>query len=88
MANKKKKSRRQGLASKLINVGIIAYAFQTVITLALGGRFAELNNALTFGLVNGKLDINAGAAVYAPMAGAIGLGAMKSYLMRKFPVRR
>ncbi len=41
----------------------------------------------TFGLSQGRFDLDAGLAMYTPVGAAIGLGKLKQYLMRHFPVR-
>ncbi len=96
MAAKKKKSRRQGLFSKAINIGLIALGFSRVIThLTSGASVDQITGAIiresTFGLANplgeSQFDLQAGLQMYAPGAAAIGLGKLKQFLMKKFPVR-
>ncbi len=96
MARKKKGRRRQGLFSKAINAGLIALGFSRVLTHLLSGQPFNLISAAiireaTFGLANplgeSQFDLNAGLQMYAPGAAALGLGTLKKFLMKKFPVR-
>ncbi len=88
MAKKKKGRKRQGLFSKVANIGIIALGFSRVIELALGGKFQTIINEATFDLAaGGKFNLNSGLRLYAPAGAAIGLGMLKKFLMKKFPVR-
>ncbi len=92
MAKGKKKRSRQGLFSKAINIGLIALGFSRVLKHLLSGAgFDLIQTAIireaTFGLSDGKFDMDAGLAMYTPVGAAIGLGKLKQYLMRHFPVR-
>lgn len=88
----KKHSSKQGLFSKAINAALIALGFSNVIKIAIGpGTPAQKIDHIvvdaTFGLSRGKFDLKAGLEMYTPGAAAIGLGKLKQYLMRHFPVR-
>lgn len=90
---KKKKSRRQGLFSKALNVGLIALGFSRVLGILFTGASAgdkanQIIRESTFGLSEGSFDLNAGLLMYTPVAGAFALGTLKQFLMKKFPVRR
>ena len=92
MAKKKGRRRKQGLISKAMNIGLIALGFSRVITLALRGDFLAIQNEATFGLAGAGtatsgFDLDAGLRIYSPAGAAVGLGFLKTYLMRKFPVR-
>ncbi len=92
MAKKGKKSRRQGLFSKAINVGLIVLGFSDVIKIAIGPgtptqKIDHIIHDATFGLSTGKFDLNAGLEMYTPGGAAIALGKLKQYLMKHFPVR-
>ncbi len=95
MAKKRKSRRRQGIASKLINVALIALAFVQPIRLALKGNWGAIVYRSTFGLAGnpqtgqaaGKFDWRRGVEFYAPVGAAAALGAVKRYVMKKFPVR-
>ncbi len=90
---KNKKARRQGWASKLMNAGLIALGFSRVIKWFI--RETPLNaiegviDEATFGLggPTGKFDLKKGLAMYTPAGAAIALGYLKSYLIKKFPIR-
>lgn len=92
----KKHTPKQGWAGKLMNAGLIALGFSRVIEIiatrltARAPQFipADIVHDATFGLADGNFDLNAGLRMYTPAAGAIALGKLKQYLMRKFPVRR
>ncbi len=95
MAKKKTRGRRQGLFSKAINIGLILLGFSRPIAILLDpqqGKFANKANVIireaTFGLSEGSFKLDAGLKMYTPALGAIALGTLKSFLMRKFPVRR
>ncbi len=91
MAKAKKKRSRQSGFSKVINMAIIALGFARPLTLLIRspseGSINTILNEATFGLATGKLDLAAGARMYSPAGAAIGLGKLKQYLMRHFPVR-
>ncbi len=89
---KKKKSGRQGFFSKAINAALIALGFSNVIKIVIGPgtptqKIDHIIVDATFGLSRGKFDLKAGLAMYTPGGAAIGLGKLKQYLMRHFPVR-
>ena len=94
MAKKKGKRRKQSLISKIMNLGLIALAFSPVLR-RLPGAFADpagvgraLADDYTLGLaVNRSFDMERGLATYAPVVAAIAIGKVKSYVLRKFPVR-
>ncbi len=95
MAKGKTKSRRQGLFSKAVNAALILLGFSRPIAILLDpqrGRFANKADIIireaTFGLSEGSFKLDAGLKMYTPALGAIALGTLKSFLMRKFPVRR
>ncbi len=95
MAKGKKRSRRQGMVSKAINIGLIALGFSRVIEILIDPKFGSISNKFkviqrdaTFGLSEGKFNMKAGLRMYTPAGAAVGLGTLKSYLMKKFPVRR
>ncbi len=92
MVAKKKKGRRQGMLSKAINAALIALGFSRVLTIIFGGgdlktKMDRIITGATFGLSKGKFDLHAGLVMYTPAGAAIGLGKLKQYLMKKFPVR-
>ncbi len=89
----KRKRSKQGLLSKVINTGLVAFGFSRVLTLLFAHGFSQasvtaITREATFGLSSGSFDLNAGLRMYTPAGGAAALGYLKSYLMRKFPVRR
>ncbi len=93
MAKKKKNGGRQGMVSKAINIGLIALGFSRVIEIIITpmtwkSRLSLIRTGATFGLSEGKFDWPAGLAMYTPGGAAIALGGLKSYLLKKFPVRR
>ncbi len=96
MAAKKKKGGRQGVVSKVINISLIALALAPAITRAFKGRWGAIIRGYTAGLAGnpqegvapGKFDMKLLAEFYAPVGGAVALGFLKSYLLKKFPVRR
>ncbi len=78
--------------SKAINAGLIALGFSDVIKIAIGPgtptqKIDHIIQDATFGLSKGKFDLKSGLEMYTPGAAAIGLGKLKQYLMRHFPVR-
>ncbi len=93
-AKNKKKGGKQGWVSKGINAGLIALGFSRVIELIIfhrGGGFGEVAKEIkreaTFGLSEGSFDLKAGLRMYTPAGAAAGLGALKTYLLKKYPVR-
>ncbi len=89
---KKKGRRKQGVVSKAINIGLIVLGFSRVLGILFTGasvsaKMEQIQREATFGLSEGKFDLNAGLLMYAPVGGAIGLGKLKQYLLRHFPVR-
>ncbi len=92
---KRKRSRKQGILSKVINVGLIALTFSRVLQLfvafGFNGAIPHIIREATFGLAApgglGKFDLNAGLTMYAPAGAALALGKLKGYAMRHFPVR-
>ncbi len=91
MAKAKRKRSKQGMVSKVANVLLLLLTFARPISLLIRspsmGSIDTIMNEATFGLVSGKLDLAAGARMYAPGGAAVGLGMLKSYVLRKFPVR-
>ncbi len=94
MANaKKKRSRRQGIASKLLNAVGIAIGFARPIQILInnignpGNILPKMLSGLTFGLSEGSLRLDDGTKMYAPVGAAVGYGFFKTFLMRKFPIR-
>ncbi len=96
MAKKKKGRRKQGLFSKGLNIGLILLGFSRVIKHVFSGDSVDNITAAiiresTFGLANplgpSQFDLEAGLQMYAPGAAAVGLGTLKKFLMKKFPVR-
>ncbi len=94
MAKKRKTGRRQGWVSKGLNIGLILLGFsrpiQHLVALVRGRSDAldALTYEATFGLTSGKFDWKAGLRMYSPAGASVALGFLKSYLMKKFPVRR
>ncbi len=92
-AKNKKKGGKQGIVSKLMNVGLIVLGFSRVIEHLVfwganwQGAIKEIKREATFGLSEGKFDWKAGLRMYTPGGAAIALGKLKSYLIKKFPVR-
>ncbi len=92
-AKKKNRGRRrQGMFSKLTNILLIALGFARPLQLILtqGATKTTMDTIIkeaTFGLSAGKFDLNAGLRMYTPGGAAIGLGKLKQYLMKHFPVR-
>lgn len=95
-AKNKKKTSKQGIMSKIINIALIALSFARPLTQIMSGNTAyftrtgggTLIHEATFGLASGKFDLQAGAKLYAPAGAAAALGFIKRYALRKFPVRR
>lgn len=76
-----------------MNAGLIALGFSRVLEHLFSGSdfrsiLVGMKREATFGLSEGVFDIATGLRMYSPAAAAIGLGYLKSYLMRKFPIRR
>ncbi len=91
MVKHKTKRSKQGLLSKAINAGLIAFGFSRVLQILfmqaeIGTKINLITRGATFGLAGGTFDLDSGLQMYAPAGGAIALGKLKSYLMRKFPV--
>ncbi len=94
MARKKRKRGKQGIASKLMNAGLILLGFSRVLEVLFDPRFgklpaklAKIKEEATFGLSEGRFNFKQGLRMYTPAGAAIGLGQLKSYLLKKFPVR-
>ncbi len=92
----KKHSSKQGLFSKLVNVAIIALGFSRPIFLFMTkppiNALDTIVNEASFGLASlsgteSKFDMKKGLRMYAPGGAAIGLGKLKQYLTKHFPVR-
>ncbi len=91
MAKGKKKRSRQSLFSKAINAGLILLGLSRPIMILAKLGFTEtavnaITSEATFGLSQGKFNLNEGLKMYTPAGGAIALGKLKQYLMRHFPV--
>ncbi len=95
-AKDKKKGGKQGIVSKIANVGLILLGMSRPLGLIfrhLGNLQAGIDIIVresTFGLgaPGGKFDLASGLRFYTPAGAAVALGFLKSYLMKKFPVRR
>ncbi len=92
-AKNKKKGGRQGLFSKALNVGLIVLGFSRVIEHLMAPadfktKMRAIKRDATFGLSEGKFNLQNGLSMYTPGVAAIALGSLKSYLLKKFPVRR
>ncbi len=78
--------------SKIANALLIAFAFSRPISVMVANPSLAavrlLTEEATFGLSEGNFNLQAGMSIYGPAIGAVALGTLKSYLMRKFPVRR
>ena len=96
MAAAKKKSYKQGWVSKVINGLLTALTFarplQLLATVPLSRAIDSIIEEATFGLVRGgglsSFDLGRGLRMYSPAGAAAGLGFLKRYAMRHFPVRR
>ncbi len=94
VAKDKKKGGRQGIVSKILNLSLILLAFSQPIKVLwsnrgnLGVGVTQIIREATFGLAEGKLDLKGGLRMYTPVGASVALGTLKSYLMRKFPIRR
>ncbi len=92
MAKKKRSRRRQGIVSKILNGSLIALGFARPIQLffarGLKGALPIIIREATFGLSEGKFNLRLGLRMYTPAGAAAALGFLKSFLMKKFPVRR
>ncbi len=92
MAKEKKKRGKQGWFSKLINAGgvVIGLARPIMVLSRHGfsrGSFEIILNELTFGMIGGNFDLQAGLRMYAPVGAAVGYRELTKYLARHFPVR-
>ncbi len=92
MTNKKKKRGRQSWVSKGLNAVGIAIGFARPIEVVINQGFslAALQNilaGLTFNLSAGSFNLDVCLRMYAPVGAAVGYGVLKSYLMKKFPIR-
>ncbi len=91
MAKGKKKRGKQSIVSKVANTLLLLLTFARPLSLLIRspsmGSIDTIMNEATFGLMTGKLDLAAGARMYSPGAAAVGLGFLKSYALRHFPVR-
>lgn len=92
---KKKKRGRQSLISKGLNViGIlIGLARPIEVVINQGFSVAALQNitrGLTFGLIDGVggFSLDEGLRMYSPVGAAAGYAGLKSYLVKKFPIRK
>jgi len=93
MARKKKRRSKQGLFSKLTNVGLIALGMSRIIQIVFNniGSPQEIAPRIiegaTFGLTTGGFNVAKGAAFYGPPVAAISTGKVLQWLKRHFPVR-
>ncbi len=93
MAKKKKRGRRQGTVSKLLNaVGIAIFFARPIEILARNigtpeNILEKVISGLTFGLSRGSFNRDEGVKMYVPMAASAIYGMTKSFIVRKFPVR-
>ncbi len=90
-AKNKKKSRRQGIVSKIMNIALIALTFARPIQLFVArGKDALpiIIREATFGLSEGKFKLADGLKMYTPAGAAAALGYLKSYAIKRFPVRK
>ncbi len=95
MAKKKKGRRRQSLVSKAANVGLILLGLSRPLTIVFERLNAgapqfiaeDILDEATFGLSSGRFSLEKGLRMYGPGVAAAGLGKLKGYLMRHFPVR-
>ncbi len=92
MAKKRRRRGKQGLFSKALNASLIALGFSRVISIlvspaAIDTKMTAIINGATFGLATGKFNLDIGLRMYTPAGAAIALGTLKTFLMRKFPVR-
>lgn len=94
--DKDRKPSRQGWVSKLANAALTALAFLRPLERAISGDLpyfsstgpGSLVSEATFGLSHGGFNLQTGLQLYGPAIGATSLGLIKSYITRKFPVRR
>ncbi len=94
MVTVKKHSSRQGWFSKATNAGVVLLGLSRVLEIVFMniGTPREIPRQIirgaTFGFSEGSLNLEAGAAFYGAPAAAVTVGGIKSYLLRKYPVRR
>ncbi len=94
-AAKKKKRGKQGIVSKVLNGLLLALAFARPLERAFAGQWSyfttvqqgSLVDEATFGLVSGKFSLAAGAKLYGPAGASAALGYIKSWAMRRYPIR-
>ncbi len=91
MAKAKKRRGRQGIVSKVLNIALIALTFARPIQLffarGMKGALPIIIREATFGLSEGKFRLADGLKMYTPAGAAAALGYLKSYALKKFPVR-
>ncbi len=87
---KHKKRSRQGLLSKAINAALILLGLSRPIQLLMEKGMDGIDFIIsesTFGLTDATgFNLQKGLRMYAPVGAAVGLGKLKSYLFRHFPV--
>lgn len=93
MAKKKRSGGKQGWTSKLMNGALTALAFSRPLVIlfssgAIGPKLDLIMDEATFGLSKGAFNLDSGLRMYAPAGAAISLGILKSYIAKKFPIRR
>lgn len=88
-------TRRQGWFSKVVNAGLILLGFSNVIVRLIEpgpikGRIDNIvgDSTFGFGVPPHTFNLERGLRMYTPGGAAASLGFLKSYLFRKFPVRR
>lgn len=89
---KKKRSRKQKIASKLINAGGLAIGLSRFIEIFLQDGFStralqRIRKGLTFGLAEGGFNLEAGLRMYGPVGASVGYREFTKYLMKRFPIR-
>lgn len=81
------------MVSKAINIGGILLGLSRILHIVFTniGNPREIPRQIvrgaTFGLSEGPINIEAGAAFYGPLGAAVGYRFFTSWLIKKFPVR-
>ncbi len=90
---KHKKRGKQGMLSKIINIGLTLLTFSRPLVIMFGSastiqdKLRVLMEEATFGLSAGAFDKAAGLRMYTPAGAAAALGFIRSYATKHFPVR-
>ncbi|MEE9173337.1 MAG: hypothetical protein V3U41_10615 [candidate division NC10 bacterium] len=93
MAKKKKGRRKQGMVSKLINLGGIAIGLSRILEIIFNNISAPADipkiiiRGASFGLAEGSFNMQEGLRFYAPLAGAVGYRMFTKFLFKRFPIR-